>query len=113
MALLMLIDVVIRFSYFRTESDPFFFILTFYLIGFAALLIASELGLSSVLVYVEFLNGRAGKGFYILFVGLLVFDISRISDMAISLILIIAGIFSVVTSCLRDARNKQYINYFE
>ena len=92
----------IRFSYFKTESDPFFFLLTFYLIGFSALLVVAELGVKRVLVYVEFMSGRAGKGFFILFVGLLIFDSVRKSDMAISIILVLVGIFNIISSCLRE-----------
>jgi hypothetical protein len=107
-ALLMIVDVFIRFTSFKTETDPFFFLLTFYLIGFAALLVVSEMGIKRILVFVEFLNGRAGKGFYILFVGLLMFDDVRPADMAISIILVLVGLFNVLASCMRDTAFNYY-----
>lgn len=101
-ALGMLVDACIRFSRFGEASDPFFYLLTFYLIGFAALLIIAELRLKKILVYVEFLKGRMGKGIYIIIVGLLIFDETRTYDMAISIILVIVGILNIIVSCMRE-----------
>ena len=107
-ALLMLVDIVFRFTAFKTQSDPFFFLLTFYMFGFAALLIVAELNIKRILVYVEFLNGRIGKGIYILFVGLLVFDESRKVDMAVSIVIVLVGFFNILVGCMRDAKYLQY-----
>jgi hypothetical protein len=109
----MIIDVCIRFASFKTESDPFFFLLTFYLFGFSALLVFAELGYKKVLVYVEFLSGRAGKGLYIMFVGLLIFDATRPSDMGIAILLVLIGIFNVLIGCMRDAKYSEYEEYME
>ena len=48
---LMLVDAVLRLIN-PTNSEPFFYILTFYLFGFAALLLIAELQIKRVLVYV-------------------------------------------------------------
>jgi hypothetical protein len=48
--------------------------MTFYLIGFAVLLVLAEIRFRRVLVYLEFLKGRLGKGFYVMLIGLLIFD---------------------------------------
>lgn len=77
---LILIDTITRFIDFKTATDPFFFFLTFYLIGFTALLVIAELNIRRILIYIEFLNGRIGKGSYILFLGLLIYNEERKAD---------------------------------
>jgi hypothetical protein len=76
-ALLMLVAAILRCIAFKTSTDPFFFLLTFYLFGFAVLLVIAEIKVKRVIVYVEILNSRIGKGMYVLFVGLLLFDEQR------------------------------------
>ena len=70
----MLTDMICRFTTFGQTSDPFFFLFTFELIGFACLIAAAEAGMYKLLLYVEFLKGRVGKGIYLLLIGLLMFD---------------------------------------
>src|SRR4051812_28608062 len=101
-ALLMCIDAFIRFFDFNDENDGFFFILTFYLFGFAALLIMAEMRYKKVLVYLEFLKSRIGKGIYVILVGLLVFDDDRTADTTIGIILCLFGLFNIIVSCMRD-----------
>ena len=48
--------------------------MTFYLLGFAALLFSAEVNYKKVLVYLEFLASRTGKGLYLVLIGLLIFD---------------------------------------
>jgi hypothetical protein len=55
-----------------------------------------------VIVYVEFLKSRLGKGLYIILVGLLLYDSTRTGDMAISIIIVLVGIFNIIVSCMRD-----------
>jgi hypothetical protein len=111
-ALAMMVDVVIRLCNFHHFVDPFFYLLTFYLIGFAALLVVAELRVKKVLVYVEFLRGRLGKGLYLIVVGLLLFDEYRTSDMTVSLILVIAGILNIIVSCIRENNKGNEHNDF-
>jgi hypothetical protein len=99
-ALLMVVDLVFRFTSFRTEKDYFFFLLTFYLMGFSLLLVIAEVGIERIIVYVDFLNRPIGKGVYIMFVGLLIFDDKRKSDMVIAIILVLIGLVNMLASCV-------------
>ena len=101
---LMILDSILRFVDFATVVDPFFYLLTIYLLGFSALLIIAELRIKRILVYVEFLKSRIGKGIYIALVGLLIFDESRKGDMAISIALVLIGVFNIIVSCIRDKK---------
>jgi hypothetical protein len=100
-ALALLVSVVLRFIDFGTSKDPFFYLLTFYLIAFSALLVIAELRLRSVIVYVEFLKSRPGKGMYVLLVGVLLFDESRPADIIIAILLVLVGLFNIIVSCMR------------
>jgi hypothetical protein len=102
----MLVSVILRCIDFTTTTDPFFFLLTFYLFGFLILLILAEIKIRRVIVYVEVLNTRLGKGFYILFVGLLLFDEKRKIDMLLAIFVVLIGIFNVLVACMRDTRGK-------
>lgn len=103
---LLLVSVILRFIQFRSESDPFFFLLTFYLLFFAVLLVIAELKIKRIIVFVEFLNGRIGKGVFILFVGLLLFDESRKVDMFIAMFIVLIAFFNIMVSCMR--KPKEY-----
>ena len=74
----MVIDAVVRFCHFATPSysddDPFFYLMTFYLLAFAVLLVLAEFGVMAVLVYCEFLRSRPGKALYLILLGLLLFN---------------------------------------
>jgi hypothetical protein len=102
----MVVDAVSRLFEFQNQSDPFFFLLTFYLFGFATLLVMAEIRYKKVLVYLEFLKGRLGKGFYVIFVGLLTFDDKRKFDMLIGIGLTLVGIFNLIVSCMRDTMSE-------
>ena len=71
---LILVSIILRFIDFGQYSDMFFYLLTFYLIGFGALLLMAELKWHKVILFVMFLNGRFGKGAFLIFIGLLLFD---------------------------------------
>lgn len=101
-ALGMVLDAIVRAFNFQTQSDPFYFLLTFYLLGFAALLILAEIRYKKVIVYLEFLKSRIGKGLYVILVGLLVFDDTRKFDMFIGISLVLVGIFNIIVACMRD-----------
>lgn len=100
-ALAIIGSAVWRVLDFQKQSDPFFFLLTFYLVGFAALLVMAEMKYNKVIVYLEFLKGRIGKGIYIILLGLLIFDENRKPDMFLGIALAAVGIFNIVVSCLK------------
>jgi hypothetical protein len=105
-ALALLVSVIMRFVDFGQSNDVFFYLLTFYLIGFAALLVVAELRVRSVIVYCEFLKGRPGKGMYLLLIGTLLFDESRSEDIIISILLVLVGLFNIIVSCMRGNKPK-------
>ena len=72
----MIIDAILRLVFF-VSGDPFYYLLTFYLLGFATLLFLVEMRYSKVLVQVEFLRGRLGKGIFLILIGILVFNNTR------------------------------------
>jgi len=114
----MLVDAVLRivnFWYGTFKGDLFFYIMTFYLFGFASLLLASEWRQPQVLLYAEFLRGRLGKGFYVFLVGLLIFDDTRKIDMLIGVLLVLCGVFNVLVSFMRKdpVENVQKDEYDE
>ncbi len=104
----MVADAVVRVLTFfnvvkndSTSGDLFFYILTLYLVSLSGLLISAELRWPRILVYFEFLKSRIGKGFYIILVGLLVFDERRKISMSLGIALVLVGFFNVIVSCMR------------
>jgi len=78
----MIIDSILRLVFFVSGDPslynyPFYYLLTFYLLGFATLLFLVEMRYSKVLVQVEFLRGRLGKGIFLILIGILVFNNTR------------------------------------
>jgi len=114
--LFMIVDAILRIVNFWSgtfKGDIFFYIMTFYLFGFAALLFASEWRSPHVLLYAEFLRGRLGKGFYLFLVGLLIFDDTRKVDMLIGIMLVLSGLFNVIVSFMRRDPDEEEVIYEE
>ena len=108
--LLMLVDTIIRFTSFgtpATQGDPFFYMLTFYLIGFSGLLFAAEIRYTKVIVYLELLRGRTGKGMFMILIGLLLFDNNLVIDMSVAIILVLVGLFNIIVACMRNDMNTE------
>ena len=105
-AILIITNVILRFLNFTNSSDHFFFLLTFYLIGFATLLVISEIGIKKVLVYIEFLSGRIGKGMYIIFIGLMMFDNVLKNDMIIGIVVFLIGVINIIVGCIREEKKE-------
>jgi hypothetical protein len=82
-------------------------LLTFYLIGFAGLLVMAEMRYKKVIIYVEFLDGRFGKGLFVILVGLLTFDEDRKFDEFVGIALTLVGIFNIIVACMRDAMSEE------
>lgn len=98
----MVYDAVMRMIDLKNNTDPFFFILSIYLFGFATLLILAEIRYRKVLVYIEFLKHRIGKGIYVMLVGLLLFDENRKTDMFCAILIFLVGTFNLVVGCMRE-----------
>ena len=94
---------VVRFTYFGKDdapADPFFYILTLYLIPFAGLLLVAQLQWQRVLKYFQFLGFLYGKGLFMIFVALLLFDTTYPVDTAISILMTLVGFFNLLVMCL-------------
>lgn len=94
---------IVRFTYFAKEdspSDPFFYILTCYLFPFAGLLLVAEIQYQTILKYFQFLGLLHGKGLFMIFVALLLFDTDYPVDIAASILISLVGIFNLVVHCM-------------
>ena len=94
---------VVRFTYFGKDdppTDPFFYLLTFYLIPFAGLLLVAQIQWQRVLKYFQFLGFLYGKGLFMIFVALLLFDTQYPVDTAISIFMTLVGLFNLLVMCL-------------
>jgi hypothetical protein len=75
--------------------------------SFALLITLAELRRRELLKYIEFLSGRFGKGILLLMVGILVFDDTRSNDLAVGILVVLAGLFNLIVSCMRDERYEE------
>ena len=94
---------VSRLTYFGEKdspSDPFFYILTIYLFPMAALMLIAEMSWHRVLKYFQFLGNMYGKGFFMIFVALLLFDTAFPVDAAVSITLSLIGILNLLATCI-------------
>lgn len=103
-AAFMIVDAVLRVVNLCSgtfKGDVFFYIMTFYLLGFSLLLVMAEWRSPKVLLYAEFLRGRLGKGLYLFLIGLLVFDDTRKPDMLFGISFVLCGLFNIIVSFMR------------
>ena len=106
---------IVRFTYFGKDdapTDPFFYILTIYLIPFAALLLAAQLQYQSVLKYFQFIGLMHGKGLFLIFISLLLFDTKYPVDAALSVFMCMVGVFNLVVMCIAPGSDTQGGNIF-
>ena len=105
---------VVRFTYFSGEdspSDPFFYLLTIYLIPFALLILFAELRWQRMLKYFEFMGYQQGKGLFFIFVALLLFDTEYPVDTAVSIAVTFVGLFNIVAMCI-SPNSKSQLSFF-
>jgi hypothetical protein len=93
---LMGIAIILRLIRFGSESNPFFYIFTLYLVIFIAMLVISIIRVERILTYFTFLSTRKGVGFFMIFIGLLLFDWNHIFEMAVSILLLIIGMLYII-----------------
>ena len=102
----MLMTSLIRFQLYYLDSstvfmDGFYLAFTAYLGVFAALLASAEYQYVNILKYIEFLITQTGKGVFLIFVGVLLFDNRRKVDLWASITLTLVGIFNLMLSCVK------------
>ena len=86
-------------------KDPFFYLLTIYLIPFCFLLISAEVKWTRVLKYVQFLGYQHGKGLFFIFIALLLFDTDYPWDALVSVIVTLVGFFNIISACIVPGYN--------
>jgi hypothetical protein len=109
--LALIIDFVVRCTVFARKgeeqpsrpTDPFYYFLSLYLIPFAVVIFAAELEWRSIIKYVMFLKSQSGRGIFLVFVGLLIFNPKYPADIAISIYLAMAGLFNLVIAWVLPA----------
>ena len=106
----MFITAIYRFATYdavKIKMDGFYLAFTIYLFVFGGLLIAAEYQYIKILQYIEFLASQRGKGFFMIWIGILLFDPQKQVDLWSSLSLTIVGIFNIILSCMKDKPNFQ------
>ena len=106
---------IVRFTNFagdKRPTDPFYYILTFYLFPFAGLLLVAELRWQRFLKYFEFLGYQYGKGMFMIFVALLIFDTTYPVDLAVSIMMSLVGVFNLVLLCLAPGLHNDALSLF-
>lgn len=109
-------SAIVRFTIFAKDSrpsDPFFYILTIYLVPFAALLAIAELKYLSVLKYFEFLGYNYGRGIFMIFVALLLFDTNYPVDTTVSIFMTLVGLFNVTLTCVAPDLHRENVSLFK
>ena len=94
---------IVRFTFFGKDdgpTDPFYYILTIYLIPFAGLLLVAQLQWQRVLKYFQFIGLLHGKGLFMIFISLLLFDTKYPVDAALAVFICMVGIFNLVVMCI-------------
>ena len=93
---------LVRYSEYDAKiilMDGFYLAFTFYLFIFGILLAAAEYEVVHILKYIEFLITQTGKGLFLIFIGVLLFDNRRAVDLWASLSLTLVGIFNLMVTC--------------
>lgn len=101
--LAIVVAAVCRFTYFSGDeapSDPFYYMLTFYLFPIAGLLVVAEMQWQKFLKYFQFLGFLYGKGLFMCFISLLLFDTKYPVDTGVSVALTLVGLFNIVAMCM-------------
>jgi len=94
-AALVVIAVVVRCLEFGKSKDPFFYVLTLYLILFDAILVATELEVERITKYLSFLKWIRGRGFYILFLACLVLNIDSAVEITFAIAMTLIGLIDI------------------
>lgn len=64
-----------------------------------------------ILKYIEFLVTANGKGLYLIFIGILLFDSRRDVDLCTSIVLCLVGLFNIILCCIALKRDKAGDDY--
>ena len=107
---MMFITASIRYINYDSKAifmDGFYLAFTFYLYIFGLLLGTAEYEYIKVLKYIEFLVSNTGKGTFLIFIGILLFDDTRAVDLWASMIISVIGIFNIIVSCMKPIKKEK------
>lgn len=110
-AVMMFITASIRYKNYDSKAifmDGFYLVFTFYLYIFGILLSTAEYEYIKVLKYIEFLVTNTGKGSFLIFIGILLFDDTRAVDLWGSMIISLVGIFNIIVSCMKPVKQERF-----
>jgi hypothetical protein len=108
-ALSMIITAVLRFVNYNATNffvDGFYSVFTCYLIIFGVLLAAAEYQYAKIVKYFEFLISLRCRGYFMIFIGVLLFDNTKQVDLAASISLSLFGAFNIMVSCISDKKES-------
>ena len=86
--------------------EPFFYLLTLYLIPFTFLLLCAEMKWHSFLKSVQFLNHIIGKGLFLMFLGLLLFSTDSEQELVGSVAVTLVGVLNLIAACFFPAQES-------
>lgn len=96
----MLVCIVFRFVGFREPGTSFFFyMLTIYLLIFIAMFVAALFKVKRITLYFTFLNSQVGRGFYIVFITLLILEKKAPLEIILGILLMIIAVLNVIVGC--------------
>jgi hypothetical protein len=115
-AALMITCVVFRFIYYTdngaSEFKFFSFILTIYLALFVILLVLAEFRVQKIRTYFDVLDSKWGRGWFILFIALLVLEVHTALEVILCILAILIALFNMLVgwnqgSDGKDAQQKK------
>ena len=97
---LLLTAIIIRFLRFADSGNSlFFYIWTFYLFLFIAMLLISIWRIRIVMFYFRFMRTKQGIGVFMIFIGTLLFDWNQPFELCVSILLVMVGILYFIYGC--------------
>ena len=93
---MMVVCIVFRFVYFAKGGNTFFFlVLTIYLAIFLTLEILAEFKIQRVRTYFDFLDTKWGRGWFILFIALLVLEKETALEVILCILTIVIALLNM------------------
>ena len=82
-------------------GDGFYLAFTFYLFVFGILLTAAEYEIVFILKYMEIMFSDAGKGSFLMFIGILLFDEKKVVEFWAGIYLVLVGVLNLIAACVK------------
>ena len=96
---MLLVCVAFRFVYMTDGSPAFFYaILSVYIAAFTIALVLAEFKIEKVRVYINFLDGKYGRGVFMIFLSLLILE-GKALDVILFLCIFAIGVTNMIIGC--------------